>query len=237
MARKKKKKKILFTFSRPLPYPFIWKSKSGETARSLTQLVSVNRGHFHSVCVFYKLLVHCSWWKGGPAAWDLSPGEKPAIDFIPYPAQLLPWMAQGQRPSSSAQLCIPACLVRTRYTQTSSPPHECTRVGLRELARTTHPPTPTPGNLSPINNSLLPIRNICETVKTFLLHLQLSRLLMLYRLWKPNQIKQLFEIQLGGVWGQFQLKTALGFLPEENVVTSKCSVAELTTSKRLSIWK
>lgn len=51
----------------------------------------------------------------------------------------------------------------------------------------THPPTPTPGNLSPINNLLLPIRNIRGTVKTFLLLLQCDWLLMLYRLKaKPN---------------------------------------------------
>lgn len=47
------------------------------------QLVSVNRGHFHLVCVFYKLLVHCSQWEGGPAALDPSPGKKPAIYLIP----------------------------------------------------------------------------------------------------------------------------------------------------------
>lgn len=128
----------------------------------------------------------------------------------PIPCTTPAMMTRAQCPSGSAQLCMAACLVKARYMQTSSPPHECIHVGLRELARTTHPPTPTPGNLSPINNSVWPIRNICETVKTFLLHLQLSRLLMLYRLWKPNQIKQLFEIQLGG-GGAVLIKNSSGF--------------------------
>lgn len=136
---------ILFTFSHPLPHPFIWESKSGETARSLTQLVSVTRGHFHSVCVFYQLLVHCSQWEDGPAAQDLSSGKKPAIYLIPYHARPLPWWP---RPSTSllsslAQFCITACPVRPRYTQTSLPPRGCTHVAcVSTLARHTHPHPP-----------------------------------------------------------------------------------------------
>lgn len=82
----------------------------------------------------------------------------------------------------------------------------------------THPPTPTAGNLSPINNSLLPIRNICGTVKTFLLHLQRGRLLMFYRLWKPSRIKHYLKFswvgvgKVGAFFGEtFSLKTAVGF--------------------------
>lgn len=46
------------------------------------QLVSVNRGHCHLVCVFYKLLADCSQWEGGSAALDPSPGVRPALYLI-----------------------------------------------------------------------------------------------------------------------------------------------------------
>lgn len=192
---------ILFTFYRSLPHPFIWESKSGETARSLTQLVSVNRGHFHSVCVFYKLLVHCSPWEGGPAACDPSPGKKPAIYLISARAWPRPWELSPRLSliSSLAQFCITAHRVKPRYT-----PHGYMHVGLSEHTRTGHThPHPPPGNLSPINNSLLSIRNICGTVKTFLLHLQRGWLLMLYRLWKPSRIKH-YGNSVG--WGRGRLE-------------------------------
>lgn len=107
----KKGKKWLFTFYRPLPHPFIWESKSGETVRSLTQLVSVNRGHFLLVCVFYKLLVHSSRWEGGPAAWDPSLGKTPALYLIPFCAwprtgQLSPGPFQSPALLSFASRCI-----------------------------------------------------------------------------------------------------------------------------------
>lgn len=73
------------------------------------QLVSVSRGHFHLVCVFYKLLVHCSQWEGGPAALDPSPGKKPALYIILSPG------------SNSHCLPLTSCLDQLRSSE--SPVH------------------------------------------------------------------------------------------------------------------
>lgn len=64
------------------------------------------------------------------------------------------------------------------------------------------PPMSAPGGLSSISNLLLPIRNICEAVETFLLHLQCGPLLKLHRL-KAQPHSTSFEIHLsgGGVGG------------------------------------
>lgn len=125
----KREKMILFTFSHPLPHPFIWESKSGETARSLTQLVSVNKGHFPSVCVFYKILVHWSRWEsGGPAAQDWSPGQKPAMDLVPVPipgSALPQGLDHAPPPPPNLQLRgvgSVAHLEKPRYTRMSLPP-------------------------------------------------------------------------------------------------------------------
>lgn len=195
---------VLFTFYGPLPHPFMWESKSGETARSLTQLVSVRRGHFHSRCVFYKPLIHWSGWEGGPAASDLSPGQKPALYLLPYCAWLLPWeLSLSPSPflaSSLAQLCITAHCGKPG-TRSRHHGHVGTcRWACVSNPHRTRPPTSAPGGLSSINNSLLPIRNICEAVETFLLHLQCGPLLMLHRL-KAKQNSTSFEIHLGGGGG------------------------------------
>lgn len=63
----------------------------------------------------------------------------------------------------------------------------------------TRPPMSAPGGLSSINNSLLTIRNICEAVETFLLHLQCGPLLMLHRL--KAKTNSTFEIHFSGGGG------------------------------------
>lgn len=220
-----REKMILFTFSHPLPHPFIWESKSGETVRSLTQLVSVNKGHFPSVCVFYKILVHCSRWEsGGPAAQDWVLFRNRLWTLSPSPSLVLPCHRGSTMPPGPHRISGSGWLTVLHTWRSPGTPARHYRHWLPACGpawthtHVTHPPTPTAGNLSPINNSLLPIRNICGTVKTFLLHLQRSRLLMFYRLWKPSRIKHYLKFswvgvgKVGTVFGErFSLKTAVGF--------------------------